>query len=56
MSQNTTPGEVRMVPRLSDNEISGLVNQLRDIAQKYHAHQSLREHIARLIVPVLKGE
>lgn len=32
------------------------INQLRDIAVKYHAHGCLRELISRVVVPLLKGE
>lgn len=38
-----------------DYVIRETVNQLRDIAIKYHAAGQLREQIAYLIVPLLKG-
>ncbi len=41
---------------LKDHEIAILINALRDTALRYHDHQSLRERIARLVVPALKGE
>ena len=40
---------------LPDHVIRETVNQLRDIAIKYHAAGQLREQIAYLIVPLLKG-
>lgn len=42
------------VPRLKDNEIALLVNDLRTIAQQYHRHGCLRDLISRAIVPPLK--
>lgn len=42
------------VPRLKDNEIAQLVNDLRTIAQQYHRHGCLRDLISRAIVPPLK--
>ena len=41
---------------LKDHEIARIVNELRDIALEFHAHQSLRERIAYAIVPFLKNE
>ncbi|MCU2452438.1 hypothetical protein N8Q50_02485 [Enterobacter hormaechei subsp. hoffmannii] len=34
---------------MKDHQIRELVNELRDIAVKYHGSQQLREHIARTI-------
>jgi len=42
--------------KLKDHEIAKIVNELRDIAVQFHASQQLRERIAQVIVPVLKGE
>jgi len=39
---------------MKDHEIKALVNDLRDIAVKYHSSGQLRERIAHVIVPVLK--
>ena len=41
---------------MKDHEIAQLVNQLRDIAVEFHGHQSLRDRIARVVVPVVKGQ
>lgn len=41
---------------LKDHEIAILITALRDTALRYHDHQSLRERIAHLVVPALKGE
>jgi hypothetical protein len=41
---------------LKDHEISAIVNELRDIAIKYHDAQQLRECIAAVVVPALRGE
>lgn len=38
---------------MKDNEISELVNQLRDIAIKYHGTGQLREQIARVVRPAM---
>lgn len=40
---------------MKDHEIRELVNHVRDIAIKYHDHQSLRERIAQVIVPALQN-
>jgi hypothetical protein len=39
---------------LKDHEIALLVNDLRDIAIKYHDTQQLRERISDVIVKALK--
>lgn len=39
---------------MKDHEITQTVNVLRDIAVKFHDHQSLRERIAQVIVDPLK--
>lgn len=39
---------------MKDHEIAKLVNDLRDVALKYHDAQQLRERIADIILPVLK--
>jgi hypothetical protein len=41
---------------MKDHEIAQTVNRLRDIANDFHGTGQLRERIARLIVPLLKGE
>jgi len=41
---------------MKDGEIREIVNQLRDIAIKYHDHQSLRERLAQVVVPTLKDK
>lgn len=41
---------------MKDHEIARIVNILRDIAVEYGQTQQLRERIAQVIVPVLKGE
>lgn len=41
---------------MKDHQIRELVNELRDIAAKYHGSQQLREHIARTIrAAMLRG-
>ena len=40
---------------MNDHEIAKLINDLRDVAIKYHDTQQLRERIAGLVVPVLKA-
>lgn len=40
---------------MKDHEIAALVNTLRDIAIKYHGSQQLREQIAAVVVPALRG-
>jgi hypothetical protein len=45
-----------LVQPLKDHQIAKLVNDLRDVAKKFHDHQSLRERIARLVRPIAKGE
>lgn len=40
---------------LKDHQIRELVNQVRDIALQFHDHQSLRERLARVLVPVLRA-
>lgn len=40
---------------LPDHVVREAVNQVRDIAIQFHAHDSLRERIAGVIVPLLKG-
>lgn len=42
-------------PSLKDNEIAQLVNALRDCAVEFHAAQQLRERIAAIVVPALRG-
>jgi len=37
-----------------DHKIREIVNQLRDISLEFHAHQSLRERIANVLLPALK--
>jgi hypothetical protein len=41
---------------IKDHVIAQTVNELRDIAVAYHAHGCLRELIARVVVPLLKGQ
>jgi hypothetical protein len=41
---------------LKDHEIAQLVNELRDTAIKYRDAQQLRERIAALVVPALRGK
>lgn len=43
-------------PAVKDHEIAQAVNQLRDIAIKFHDTQQLRERIAAVIVPLLQGK
>lgn len=40
---------------MKDHEIAALVNNLRDIAINYHCSQQLRERIAAVVVPALRG-
>lgn len=40
---------------MKDHEIAQLVNALRDCAVEYHDAQQLRERIAALVVPALRG-
>lgn len=40
---------------MKDHEIAQVVNTLRDLALQYHSHQSLRERIAYVIVPLLRA-
>jgi len=37
---------------MKDHETRELVNTLRDLALQFHDHQSLRERIAHVVVPV----
>lgn len=37
-----------------DHEIAQAVNALRDVAREFHAHDSLRERIAHVAVPLMK--
>lgn len=39
---------------LKDHQIAQTVNAVRDIAVKFHGHQSLRERIAEVLVPALQ--
>lgn len=39
---------------LKDHQIAQTVNAVRDVAIKFHDHQSLRERIAEIIVPALQ--
>lgn len=39
---------------LKDHEIARIVNELRDIAIRYHGTQQLRERIAQVVVPALR--
>lgn len=41
---------------LKDHEIAELVNNLRDVAVKYHATQQLRERISHLILDAFQKE
>lgn len=36
-----------------DHEVREFVNALRDLATKYHDHESLRERIAHVVIPFL---
>ncbi len=38
---------------LKDHEVAQLVNTLRDTAVAYHAHQSLRDRLSRVLQAVL---
>jgi hypothetical protein len=40
---------------LKDHQVAALVNELRDIAVQYHGTQQLRERIAQVVVPALRG-
>lgn len=40
---------------LKDHQIAALVNELRDIAVKFHGTQQLRERIAHVVVPALRA-
>ena len=40
---------------MKDNEIRAVVNELTEVANRHAGHQCLRECIANVIVPVLKG-
>lgn len=40
---------------LKDHQIAALVNELRDIAIKYHSTQQLRERIAHAVTPLAKA-
>ena len=47
--------KVYVEPRgLKDHEIALVVNELRDIAIRYHGTQQLRERIAQVVVPALR--
>jgi hypothetical protein len=52
--KNAKPPAVSAAQPIPDHVIRETVNQLRDIAIKYHAAQQLREQIAHVIVPLLK--
>lgn len=39
----------------ADHEIREAVNQLRDVAVQFHAHQSLRDRIASVVLPLVRG-
>lgn len=39
---------------MKDHEIAQLVNQVTEIAKKFHDCQQLRQNISNLLVPVLK--
>lgn len=41
---------------LKDHQIAQTVNAVRDVAIKFHDHQSLRERIAEIIVPALQEQ
>ena len=41
---------------MKDHEIAQLVNQLTDIAKKYHDHDCLREKISKAIKPAIKAK
>lgn len=40
---------------MKDHEIAQMVNTLRDIAKEYASTEQLRERIAQVLVPILKG-
>lgn len=40
---------------MKEHEIRELVNKTRDVAVNYHNHQSLRERIAQILVPVFSN-
>jgi hypothetical protein len=39
---------------LKDHEIREMINSLRDIACRFHNHQSLRERIAHVVLDAMK--
>lgn len=39
---------------MKDHAIADTVNKIRDVALEFHAHGSLRERIAGIVVPLLK--
>jgi hypothetical protein len=39
---------------MKDHVIADTVNKVRDVALEFHAHDSLRERIAGILVPILK--
>jgi hypothetical protein len=49
-----TPAAQADNSRLKDHQIAALVNELRDIAVKFHDTQQLRERIAQVVVPALQ--
>lgn len=40
---------------IKDHEIAAAVNELRDIAVRYHASGQLRERLSALVVPLLRA-
>lgn len=55
---DVAPGPLYTVPQpaLKDNQIRELVNELRDIAIKYHSAQQLRERIARAVRATINSQ
>ena len=41
---------------IKDDEISRLVNNLRQVSIECHDHQSLREQISRLVIPTIQSQ
>ncbi len=51
----TERASTQPAPSIPSHTIAQTVNELRDIAIQFHATGQLRERIAHVIVPLLKG-
>ena len=50
------PDPVAQAEPLKDGEIAKVVNDLRDVALKFHNTQQLRERISQIVVPLLQSK